>query len=383
MLKLHLLTCLLLVSVLGAGCVAATPKAPLLTEDSGYPASARYAILFGNIFGGYRDADGSAEGLLWLVDDEGRVVAESERFAPISMAAMRSDDESIFFTGDAAGYELTSAGLAVHPRAPHDTGNVVVTHISPEHGPIVSINIGVGQSGEYLTDILNISDPNRDHTVTRYVEAISSCGKDTFLLTTDGLSPTGPRWEDLNSREVLATSPTHSADGINGGDLPCDESTILALEQTRDMEGRVEQVQILSWDTIDGFSETRTALVDANGDLIGTDGTWDDGSRNALHYWFMDGQLVWSNPKSEIWTADPVTGLASRTHAPEPTPNQTGHADTPQGNSLIRTRVDQDTVTIVRLSVPSGKVEDEVVVQDRPAPKDMLPSDTLRMPSSN
>ncbi|GEM_PF-3064511 len=150
--------------------------------------SARYALLVGNIFGGHREKDRRADGLVWLIDDQGAVVAETPRFEPLSMAALRASDGGAYFIGERAGYRIDATGLTSFPtRATPKYAGIGGPVVPVAEGRILaSVNVGSGAGGGYRTDILDISDPPMDRTIDRYLDAMSVCSDRTYLLTTGG-----------------------------------------------------------------------------------------------------------------------------------------------------------------------------------------------------
>ncbi|QXT62524.1 hypothetical protein [Tessaracoccus palaemonis] len=280
-----------------------------LTEGEA-PPSARYALLFGNIFGGYREKDGSADGLVWLIDGQGAVVAETPRFEPLSMAALRASAGGAYFIGERAGYRIDATGLTSFPHQ-------VDAEYAGSGGPVVqvaegrilaSVNVGSGAGGGYRTDILDISDPSMDRTIDRYLDAMSVCSGSAYLLTTGGLTFDEARWEDAATGEVLATTPDDRVGGING-ELLCQDGVIYAFERVPSgLE--LGSVELSRWDTRDSFARSSIPLVDEQGRPLAEDGTWDDGGRGPSEQWLMDGQLVWTNHQGEVWGADLDTGVA-------------------------------------------------------------------------
>lgn len=363
---------LLLASFL-VGCVG--PSTTVGFDNTKILSQGTYALLFGNIYGGYRDADGSAEAVIWIVDSTGKVVGKSTRFSPITTGGMRAVQSGAYFMGDQAGYSLGPEGVKAFPRE-HDFGNLGLLHVLPDQNAIATVNSGI-VGGQYRTHVLDLARPERDYTVSRFVDAVSSCGDQTFLLTTEGLSPVDGRWERLVSGEVVSVTSESTTEGLSGVEFPCNASRIFAIEMGRDVSGRVERMAIIKWDAAKGFARSSLPLIDVAGKPLGGDESWDSGERNALHYWLLDGQLYWIAANGEVWSADVGSGEAEVRFALPVPPTSSFSSFTPQDDTVIHTYAMGEQIAIERYSIINGELLDEVVVEGRPSPSDLSVMDCV------
>lgn len=369
-----LIAAALLASLVLSGCSGARPNRAQLEATTDLDQT-RYAVLFGNIFSGYRDADDSAEGLLWLIDAQGRVLSRSGSFAPISAAALRSDGSTTWFTGSQSGYRLSAAGLDGYPRE-HEPGSIGLVHLRSGKSPIATVNIGIAGEGEYETRVMELDSPENDVTVPRYVDALATCGASDYLLTTEGLSPGDARWERLQTQQVMAEHAVASTDGIGTISMVCEQDVILAVDQQRDSTGKVRQVVLHRWDTGDAFADSPVTLTQGrDGVAIGVDGTWDDGSRMPTTYWRIAGALFWLTASGEVWKTDVDSGASERAFSVEAADPANPQSCTAQPDSVVCAQRFQDRIEINSYRLPDGATEAPVVVKEVPGTPDLTVMD--------
>jgi len=338
--------------------------------------SARYALLVGNIFGGHREKDGSADALVWLIDDQGLWWPRLRGSSPCRWRPCVRRTEAPNFIGERAGYRIDATGLTSFPtRSTPKYAGIGGPVVQVAEGRILaSVNVGSGAGGGYRTEILDISDPSMDRTIDRYLDAMSVCSDRTYLLTTGGLTFDEARWEDAATGEVLSTTPDDRVGGIND-ELLCQDGVIYAFERVPSgLE--LGSVELSRWDTRDSFARSSIPLVDERGRPLADDGTWDDGGRGPSEQWLMDGQLVWTNDEGEVWGADLDTGRA-RVLTTFPAMDPRNSSSTRQGETVVKAYQFADEILIRRYSIPDLRVLDEVTVNQTPRPTDMLVSDAV------
>ncbi len=340
-------------------------------DDSSRLSQARYAVLLGNVYSGYRDADTSADGVLWLVDEHGAVVSRTGRFTPIPAAVLRSEGTTAWFTGNQASYRLTGDGISRYPRE-HEPGNIGLVHVRSGAAPVATVNIGAAEDGQYQTQVMVLDSPETDFRVARYVDAIATCGTSSYLLTTAGLSPEGAQWEDLQTRRVVAEQVVDSTDGIGTVSLACAQGVIWAVDQQRTDTGEIREVVLHRWDTGHGFSDSPVRMTQGrDGVPLGADGSWNDGSQMPTAYWWLDDHLYWLTARGEVWKTDVTTGASAQAFKAEAANAATPQHCTPQTNSVVCARQLSDRIEIDSYRLPDGSLVDHVVVTEKPPAEDL------------
>lgn len=365
-----------LVSLLSAAC--SDPRGgPVAIDHSDQLEHARYALLFGNIAGGHR-MDGSAEGVLWFIDQAGVVVAESSRFSPLVMASLRRSGDSVYFFGDGAGYQVDSGGLTTYPRD-HPYGSLSLMEVLPSGEVLGVLNAGAPDEGGYSMMVLNLADPSADLDIDRYVEAIAACGSETYLLTTEGLEPSGGRWERLGTGDVVSGHGVEVTYNLTTAmAYPCQDSQVFAVEWIAEEE-RMTEIRLVSWDVAASFARSSIALTDAEGRTLGGGQTWQDGSRFPYHFWLIDDDLLWINLAGELWRSDIDSGLSEIVFAADPAPGARSGSLTPQESSFVRAIQEPEHIRVSEYDVRSGELISEVLVNHVPQPADMLVTDAVTL----
>ena len=357
-----------------SGCSASQQDSAELDARSRL-SQARYAVLLGSVYSGYRDADTSADGVLWLVDKHGTVVSRTGRFTPIPAAVLRSEGTTAWFTGNQVSYRLTGAGLSRYPRK-HEPGNIGLVHVRSKAAPVATVNIGAAEAGQYQTQVMVLDSPESDFRVARYVDAIATCGATSYLLTTEGLSPQGARWEDLQTRRVVAEQVVESTDGIGTVSLTCEQGVVWAVDQQRTDTGEIRQVVLHRWDTKHGFTDSPVRMSQGrDGAPLGADGSWNDGSKMPTAYWWLDGHLYWLTARGEVWKTDVTTGASAQAFKAEAANAATPPHCTPQTDSVVCARQLSDRIEIDSYRLPDGVLVDHVVVTEKPPVDDLTVMD--------
>lgn len=339
--------------LVSSGC-SGSREDPVTIDRPDQLSQAQYALLFGNISGGYR-MDGSAEGVLWLVNDTGRVVAESSRFAPLEMAGLRRHGDDVYFLGEGAGYRLDSGGLSYFPRE-HPYASISVMEALPSGDVLGVLNGGASEDGGYLMMIWNLTDPTADVAIDRYVEAIATCGSETFLLTTEGLEPSGGRWEELATGDIVSGPEAEVVYNLTTAmRYPCSGSQIFAVEWIAGEASPISEIRLVAWNLRTSFGRSSIPLVDTEGNPLGGDHTWQDGSRLPYHFWLINDDLFWVNLAGELWRTRVDSGVSEMTFKAAPIPGSRSVAITPMDSSFVRAVQEAEHIRISEHALDAGE----------------------------